>query len=357
MAGILQSPLFNVGLGLLQSGGWSPTPVSLGQSLGMGLQKGAALQQQAEMAAAQNQEIRDKQKAREAQREAFNQFNQTLKGPNPIGTEGLGVLQPQYLPGTPAATPAEQMRRLKEGALGLMGTPETFGQGVGLLKQMTPSPTKQPTGVQEAVAMGMIPGTSEFNDYVTRRAMRPATQINMGEQGNVLRQKAMIARDMKTFNEQEDLANMADDQILKAKEMTGLLLGGLKTGKTAGVSKKAGQVLSALGLSPEALGFASPEAAERFEQLANEFTFLKLAFMKGSMSERELDFAQNTVANLGLSPEANARFLKVITGIAKRNQIKAEMMRDWMDTHPEKGLGGFRRVWRAYVEDPANSIF
>lgn len=148
----LDSPLMNIGTGLLASSGWSNTPVSFGQALGQGLQYASARDmQQMQLQAARNQVEEQQKKV-----EAMSQIQ--------------GLLAPGMTPG-PVSVPTAPAIQTPEGQARLMGllgqvSPEAMVQGLLAQQFKTQEPPRVSTDYNtfKALNPSLQEGTPEFRE-------------------------------------------------------------------------------------------------------------------------------------------------------------------------------------------------
>ena len=179
LLGALQSPLGLAGINILAN------PRQPGRGLLQGFQQAQQFQTgQLQQEAIRQQILKAQQESdlaerRAGQRERFQQglqdITQTseLAGPRRPEFQGQPLTQPSLLQQDP--------QRAILSLLGQSATPQDINSITGLLGAVQPEQVSQAPAVKNAIALGLQPGTDEFNQFVREQVLKPVSQVNIGQ--------------------------------------------------------------------------------------------------------------------------------------------------------------------------------
>ena len=215
---------------------------------------------------------------------------------------------------------------------------------------------EEQTGPQkDATALGLKPGSDEYNSYIRDRTLRAGVQVNMGTEENA-RSKAygkQIGEHYgKTFTGLQEGASQARAQSGRLDRLD-QLLDQTKTGAFAGTItdiKKAAQTFNIdLSSLPENVG-----PAEAAEALANEMA-LELrnpaggAGMPGAMSDKDREFLQSMVPGINQTREGRKLLIASRRKVNQRSVEVARLARNYAKKHGQLD-GGFDDVLQDYAD-------
>lgn len=187
MNGLLNNPLLSLGMGLLSGNQGATKGAAFSNAMSGGLlglrdarraaelqsmQQQRALQQQAMMQGMQAQKARQ-ERERKAQ-EAFmipGTAPEMMGPPSPTG-------QMELQPGLDSRAPQNQ-QELIQSAYRMM--PYDFQTATSILNAVKPTGSQATSAMQNAAAMGLVPGTEAYNKYVRDVTLKPGTQIHIGD--------------------------------------------------------------------------------------------------------------------------------------------------------------------------------
>jgi hypothetical protein len=163
--------------------------------------------------------------------------------------------------------------------------------------------TPEPTALQQDLeAAGLEPGSPAFRAAILASRTKPQVSIREGKPFGQAKAEERQSAAIETIG-------MAAGTKVATQSMAELLAAGVDTGATQGgrMLLKAFAADVGMDIDADALG-----KQEEFDRLSKDITLNSMQRFKGAMSERELDFGVNTVANIGKSEEGNIRGLAAL---------------------------------------------
>lgn len=328
--------LLGLASGLLQAGGPSMRPISLGQALGGGIQQGLGAFNVAQQRQLQNRIVQQQLEERQRQREAITGLQQRI-------------------PGLFGETPRAQ---LLSDVLGV--SPQA---GVGLIGQAAfPKPQDPSNLIKTLRGAGIDPTTPEGQRLVRDVLLRPSTQIRIGEKAEeagrieFAKQKAKI--DVEVIKKGRDEAS----NLLDITERLGVLLPRVPTGAlqpgVIKVKRGARGVLDLVGIDTTKLQGLNTADQEEFTSVARKLiAVVKREVNDPRMNRDELRLYKSIIPEIGKSPETNRRLIEMANRTQRRAILKAQAMEKWM-ADPRRGNGtlrGFTAAWLDWISK--NPIF
>lgn len=347
-----QNALMQFGLSALAQGGYSQTPVGIGEILGkagmagmQGYQQGIQGGIEGIGTRAKLEELQRK-KQEEAKRQAYlEQFASTLPENQRAAVQaipelGMKLAENQFMPKTP------KYEKLGNQLIDVSGTPTVAFTGA---TEAAPTPT--PAAIQEynfAVGQGY---KGSFENW--KNAQKPAgTTINMGQEK--AESKAVGEYFGKQYSEIQSAGYLASNKLNKVSRLNNLLEG-VNTGKLTPAGVEIASTAQSLGFTVDPK-LGNKQAAEA---LTNEMA-LELrnpsggAGMPGAMSDADRQFLRGMVPGIEKTPEGRKMITESMVKLAKRDQEVAKIARDY---RKKKGMidEGFYEELNAY--SAANPLF
>lgn len=349
-----QNALMQFGLSALSQGGYSQTPVGIGEILGkagmagmQGYQQGVQGGIEGIGTRAKLEELQRK-KQDEAKRQAYmQQYASTLPANQQAAVQampelGVKLAENQFMP-----KPAKFEKVGNQLLDVTSGTPT-----VAFTAPPEPTPTPAlPSAVQEynfAVSQGY---KGSFENW--KQSQKPAgTTINMGQEK--AESKAVGEYFGKQYSEIQSAGYLASSKLNKVSRLNNLLEG-VNTGKLTPAGVEIASTAQSLGFTVDPK-LGNKQAAEA---LTNEMA-LELrnpsggAGMPGAMSDSDRTFLRGMVPGIEKTPEGRKMITESMVKLAKRDQEVAKIARDY---RKKKGMidEGFYEELNAYSE--ANPLF
>lgn len=297
MTGLLNSPLLNLGVGLLAAGGPSAQPVGFGQ----GLQQALGFAQERQQGLLRNELLRQGLRDRQAQQQARTQLTQAAGGL-------LGATDPQ-----------------QRQALGLLAAaaPQAFAQG--LLGQMFQQPRAEPADIRTMRLLGLpltpegfaeLQGLKGDDDTLLRRiqAAQAGLQTQIAEENLRSKRREREEAEKTAARTRLDGQTAVRRGIGNVIELTGLVdrLEGtfLETGGGGDQLRREG--LGFVSFIGDRLGFDTQTQQrvandyDRFVQLATGSALENLEVLRGTgaISDRKFQTLLKTFTDTTASPGA-----------------------------------------------------
>jgi len=346
-----KNALLQFGLSALSQGGYSQTPVGIGEILGksgmagmQGYQQGVQSGIEGIGSRAKLEELQRK-KQEDAQRKAYmQQYAATLPAEQQAAIQampelGAELAKNQFMPKKPVFEKV----------------------GNQLIDVTSGTPTVAFTGQAEAV-----PNTAAIQEYnfavgqgypgsfeSWKNAQKPAgTTINMGQEK--AESKAVGEYFGKQYSEIQSAGYLASNKLNKVSRLNNLLEG-VNTGKLTPAGVEIASTAQSLGFTVDPK-LGNKQAAEA---LTNEMA-LELrnpsggAGMPGAMSDADRQFLRGMVPGIEKTPEGRKMITESMVKLAKRDQEVAKIARDY---RKKKGMidEGFYEELNAY--SAANPLF
>lgn len=287
-----------------------------------------------------------------------------------IGAMGSGVTQ-GYLKGNEAQ---QQYRQGQFAELGVLSKVEEERNKPG---------RDLPAAIQTAQALGLQPGSPEWNAYLLRAtlpvsdgttpAMKNAAALglkqgtpeydkfireNSGPGGTNVNMPPLEKEEQKEFGkalveEYTGVRNAADAaqnnlaQIQIARKIP------ITTGATAPYFAQVGAIAEALGFNKDKVlkdwGLNEASNAQAFQGVMANLVLTKLAGQKGVQTKEDAARIEQTVASLGNTPEAADFLLRTSQALAQRDIDRRTFYDQWRAD--KKTFEGAGEAWRQHIAD------
>lgn len=202
---------------------------------------------------------------------------------------------------------------------------------------------------RNAVAMGLIPGSPDYNAYI-RQASMPAgaTTVNMGT-AEKEEEKEFGKELVKEYSDVRTAGHASENQLRQIEIARKIPV---VTGSTAPYFAKVGAVAESLGFDRKVLeqfGLHQASEAQAFTGVMNNLVLAKLAEQKGPQTENDALRIEATVASLGNTPEATDFLMGTAAALAQRNVDRLQFYeRHKASTGSFNGAGA---AWRQHTAD------
>lgn len=201
---------------------------------------------------------------------------------------------------------------------------------------------------RNAVAMGLRPGSPEYNAYV-RQASMPAGSTNVSVGGNVEKeQDKEFGKELVKEYSDVRTSGMNSETSLRQIEIARRIP--VTPGATAPLFARAGALAESLGFDRsvlEQLGLGQASTAEAFTGVMNNLVLSKMQEQKGPQTENDAKRIEATVAQLGNTPEAADFLLRTAQALAQRNIDRHQFYDQY---RAEKGtFEGAAQAWRNQI--------
>ena len=204
------------------------------------------------------------------------------------------------------------------------------------------------SAMQNAIALGYKPGSTEYNDYIIKVTGKSGTNINVST-GKPFTKEQEKFGELRAKNVAENIiapASKADETIQNINTALRLLdqnpdISGLGEEGILRLKETVGGLVRLFGIDPEKAGIDLDKIGQQqvFESIVNKLVLDQTSKLKGALSNKELDFSGRATAQLGTSVEAN----KVILAFQKQAAIKAinlsEKAQEYFDQNNTFGKG------------------
>jgi len=188
-----------------------------------------------------------------------------------------------------------------------------------------PKAEAKPNIVKIAESLGLVQGTPEFNKFIEERSKKTGlVEVKTFEKES---EKLAAKSDAAVRDEIRENARTASRQLGRVRSLSNLLdkaeTGALK------------QFISGIGRFVPGFRTLFPNLPEAQAASAaiNAFVLDRMQAFKGTTSDRELEFARQTVAQLGNTPEANKIILRTFENVI----FLAQQENKQFDKFVEKG--------------------
>jgi len=219
----------------------------------------------------------------------------------------------------------------------------------------TESKSKEPTdtpAMKNAVALGLKPGTPEYNDYIKQETLKPLVTVG----GPAPVNKALEGR----FTAAISGGDAARAKLSRLSSVE-TALQGMPTGAGAGMIAGVGGILKSAGIDPTALGI--PDTASRAQVVEAIIKPLVLELrnpsggegMPGNFSNADRTFLEKAVAGIEKTPGANAGIIFMQKQLAQRAIDMEQLAIKHMEENNGSIQPGFLRESQKYAND--NPIF
>jgi len=214
-----------------------------------------------------------------------------------------------------------------------------FGQESTSISNLTQiKPTTLTTAQRNASALGLLPGTDEYNKYIRDVTGKSGTNINLTTGPKLTKEqeeagKTRVSRVNKKYftpseNAQETISNI--NQALSILEANPDVAGLGQEGLLA-LKETVGGLVSAFGVDPKKVGINLEKLSDQqiFRSIINKLVLDQTRKLKGALSNKELDFSGKATAQIGSTAEAN----KVILAFQKQAAIKSQLVASQVDRY------------------------
>ena len=213
-----------------------------------------------------------------------------------------------------------------------------LGQAKGFLE--TPKDTR--TMIDRHLSnMGITRDSPEYIQKYMELATKPQTRIDMG--GPSAFRKELDEAAAKQVVEVRDLAKIAEEQLQSLDVLDSL---DVSTGRAEPVKQALAEWVTAFGIPAESL--ANVPAGQAFTAEANKLVLMGLSKLKGSISDRELDFVEFTAASLKNDPRANRFINNAARAGALRVIERRDFYNDYMLANPDGNHNQMFQAWNAH---------
>jgi hypothetical protein len=226
---------------------------------------------------------------------------------------------------------------------------DPFGRdssAISNLTQIKPNPLT--TAQKNAEALGLTPGTDEYNKYIKDVTGKSGTNINVSTGVPFTKEQEKFG-ELRAKNVSENIiapASKADETIQNIDTALKLLeqnpnISGLGEEGILRLKETVGGLVRLFGIDPEKAGIDLEKIGQQqvFESIVNKLVLDQTSKLKGALSNKELDFSGRATAQLGTSVEAN----KVILAFQKQAAIKvinlSEKAQEYFDANNTFGKG------------------
>jgi len=226
---------------------------------------------------------------------------------------------------------------------------DPFGRDSSAISNLTQiKPNALTTAQKNAVALGLVPGTDNYNKYIRDVTGKSGTNINVSTGLKFTKEQEKFG-ELRAKNVSENIiapASKADETIQNIDTALRLLeqnpdISGLGEEGILRLKETVGGLVRIFGIDPEKAGIDLDKIGKQqvFESIVNKLVLDQTSKLKGALSNKELDFSGRATAQLGTSVEAN----KVILAFQKQAAIKAinlsEKAQEYFDLNNTFGKG------------------
>tara|TARA_R100001509_G_C4874129_1_gene217922 strand:- start:293 stop:1576 length:1284 start_codon:yes stop_codon:yes gene_type:complete len=217
-----------------------------------------------------------------------------------------------------------------------------FGRSSTAISNLTQiKPNALTTAQKNAIALGLVPGTAEYNKYIRDVTGKSGTNINVNTGQPITKEqeeagKKRVARIEKLYftpaeNSQETISNINQALTLLENNPDVSQLGG-ETLLT--LKENLGGLANIFGVDPKKLGIDTAKLNDQqvFRSIINKLVLDQTSKLKGALSNKELDFSGKATAQIGTTAEAN----KVILAFQKQAAIKSQIVAEQVNTYFDK---------------------
>ena len=223
-----------------------------------------------------------------------------------------------------------------------------FGRTSTAISNLTQiKPETQTTAQRNALALGLVPGTDDYNKYIRQATGKSGTNINLTTGPKLTKEqeeegKSRVERVKKKYftpseNSQNTISNI--NQALSILEANPDVAGLGQEGILA-LKERVGGLVTAFGVDPKKVGINLEKLSDQqiFRSIINKLVLDQTSKLKGALSNKELDFSGKATAQIGSTAEAN----KVILAFQKQAAIKSQLVAEQVDRYffDNKTYGG-----------------
>ena len=213
-----------------------------------------------------------------------------------------------------------------------LGTGQRRFDASGRLVAEGPAAAPRESAFAEKLRLaGVDPTTPEGQERARQLAFKPETVVNVGSKGATKFSETLGTKQAEKFSALQDSADIAQSTRFQLDRIRAALPN-IQQGPTAGGRLFVGQLIQGLGLDPAAIGVNPEEitSAQDFTSAVNKITTNYTESLKGSLSERELDFLAAIPPQLANSPEGNAFIVDNLTRANDAVIARADAAADWV---------------------------
>jgi hypothetical protein len=199
-----------------------------------------------------------------------------------------------------------------------------------------------------AVDAGYIPGTPEYEQFVRDYALKPETQISMGDKEFDKRSVNYAFDELQSAGE---IVKSSADLDARLEVFENLLNQGVETGYSQDILFGLKRVAADLGVlsSEELEGFNQQELIKALEAY---LTPRMRVVGSGSTSDIEVDYMNKSVPGLGKDEESNRLIVAQLRTVNNYNKKRFQLMNQFV----YKNQGLFDRETGEYFGDYADSV-
>lgn len=362
---------------LLQAGGWSNAPTSLGQALGAGMQggiqgyqQGRASQQAAQMNAAKLAEIERARQEREALAGGMASFFATPPGAptmanaavkSPAQAAGMSPQQIAFLQSLPpeqqAAAVQSHMAQASKQTVVPAGATVLGANGQPVYQNPR---SERPTPLEAALAVVNDPSRSPQDralalDVVKRMGTPPSTNVTVDagtkqDTAEAAGYGTALVDEYKTVRDRGLAANDTRSQLSMARAINTIGPDGKEL--PSALQMQAGNVAAALGINTETpavkalLGRVTDGQA--FVGTLQNLVLTKMQAQKGPQTENDAKRIESTLASLGNTPQARDFLLRSADALAQVDQYQHQFWEEYRANSPKKSFEGASAAWREW---------
>lgn len=213
--------------------------------------------------------------------------------------------------------------------------PQNVSAGAAMVDPVTGAQiaTQDPAKVQEMGFMQENPWALQ-QQMQLRSAGAPRTKIDLGQNVSNQAAKAGFTRVQQGWDEHED-RQIVDNLLNVATQDMNTFQTGL--GSKARLASE--QAKAFVGMDP-----SKAAAGERLQTTMNQITLGNMAYLKGAMSEKELDFLEKASIGMENTVEGNQAIIAIYKRASDRLAQKAQAREDYFYDN-EYSLRGFNQSW------------
>lgn len=361
---------------LLQAGGYSQTPVSLGQALGAGLQggvqgyaSGMQNQQMAKLRSFQMAEMERKQAEQAALERGTDAFFATPPGAPTMANAAVkspaeqAGMTPQMI-SFAQSLPPEQRAAFIQSHLGREAKETVLPAGGMLIRngqKVAENPrSDRPNELQTLFQLaGIDPnspqGRQMAQDIIARRGMPPQTNVTVDagtkqDTAEAAGYGTALVDEYKTVRDRGLAANDTRSQLSMARAINTIGPDGKEL--PSALQMQAGNVAAALGINTETpavkalLGRVTDGQA--FVGTLQNLVLTKMQAQKGPQTENDAKRIESTLASLGNTPQARDFLLRSADALAQVDQYQHQFWEEYRANSPKKSFEGASAAWREW---------
>lgn len=286
---------------------------------------------------------------------------------------GAGAQDPNLARALNVQTPEQKAGDVVTQAQTVAGAAGPEVDTTAALRGMGVLPAKQLVNLQSPDGKGGIMTLDENDPLVEKLTARGWTKaaeggqtinVNTAPPYSILDQEAakrLAERDATRLKtEVDDPAQSARQTKIDIAQMRSAS-GGFETGAFGEFRASVSRIAKLFGLDPEEIGFGlgNPVSADMISTAQNRMVIEVQTRMKGATSDRDINFAKNSVPGLLLTPDGNVLLMEVMDRVADRSMQRQMFFENFLDQHdgalrPGKGEKSAWVQWAEYEQ--ANPI-